>query len=67
MYSIAGAYVPLTMEGNIMVDGILASSYPVNHDLAHIVMTQFLWFPEIIEWVLVRTMDPQLMSTFLKS
>ena len=51
MYSIRGAYVPLTKEGNIIVDGILASSYPVHHDLTHIVMTPFLWFPEIIQWI----------------
>ena len=51
MYSITGAYVPLTKEGNIIVDEILASSYPVHHDLTHIVMTPFLWFPEMIQWI----------------
>ena len=47
-----GAYTPLTKEGNIMVDGVLASCYAShNHDLAHTVMTPTLWFPDIMEWV----------------
>ena len=44
-----GAYVPLTTEGNIVVDGVLASCYtPVYHDLAHIGMTPVQWFPKIV-------------------
>ena len=40
------------MEGNIVVDGELASCYPSSdHDLAHIGMTPMRWFPEIIEWI----------------
>ena len=47
-----GAYVPLTMEGSILVDGILASCYPsVRHDLAHIGMTPMRWFPWMIEQI----------------
>ena len=47
-----GAYVPLTMEGSILVDGILASCYPsVGHDLAHIGMTPMRWFPWMIEQI----------------
>ena len=50
--SITGAYVPLTMEGNIVVDGVLASCYPAaDHDLAHLSMAPLRWFPEIINWV----------------
>ena len=45
-----GAYVPLTFEGIIMVDGVLASCYPsVNHDLSQIGMTPMQWFPEVVE------------------
>ena len=35
-----GAYAPVTMEGNIMVDGVLASCYALvsNHDLVLLVM-----------------------------
>ena len=34
-----GAYTPLTKEGNIVVDGVLASCYAFsNHDLAHTAM-----------------------------
>ena len=47
-----GAYVPLTMEGNIVVDNVLASCYPtVDHDLAHIAMTPIRWLPSIAEWM----------------
>ena len=43
--------MPLTTEGNIVVDGILASCYAdIDHDLAHITMTPMQWFPHIIEW-----------------
>ena len=34
-----GAYVPLTADGNIVVDQILASCYAsFDHDLAHLMM-----------------------------
>ena len=47
-----GAYVPLTMKGSIVVDGVLASCYPsAHHDLAHIAMTPIRWFPKILEWI----------------
>ena len=47
-----GAYVPLTTEGNIIVDGVLASCYPYNHhDLAHISMTPVHWFPQTMNWI----------------
>ena len=43
------------MEGNIMVDGVLASCYPsIDHNLAHFGMTplrSLRWFPEIIKWM----------------
>ena len=47
---ILGAYAPLTMEGNIVVDGVLASCYASSdHDLAHLGMTPMHWFPQIIQ------------------
>ena len=47
-----GAFVPLTKEGNIMVDGILASCYASSHhDLCHVGMTPVQFFPEIIQWI----------------
>ena len=47
-----GAYVPLTIERSIMMDGVLASCYPsVDHDLSHIGMTPMKCFPEIVEWI----------------
>ena len=53
MYNILlGAYTPVTMEGNIVVDGVLASCYAsLDHDLAHLGMTPLRWFPEIIRGI----------------
>ena len=49
---VTGAFVPLTKEGNIVVDNVLASCYAsFDHDLAHNMMTPMQWFPEIIEWM----------------
>ena len=40
------------MEGNIIVDRILASCYPsAHHDYAHIGMALIKWFPEEIDWI----------------
>ena len=48
-----GAYVPLTLEGKIIVDGTLVSCYASrHHDLVHIAMTPIQWFPNIIEWMI---------------
>ena len=48
---IPGAYVPVTMEGNLIVDGILASCYPsFDHDVLHFGMTPLRWFPGMTEW-----------------
>ena len=44
----SGAFVPLTVDGTIIVDGILASCYASSdHDLTHFCMTPIRWFPEI--------------------
>ena len=51
-YLLSGAYVPLTTDGNIVVDQILASCYAsFDHDLAHMMMTPMQWNPEIIEFI----------------
>ena len=49
-----GAYIPLTADGTIVVDGVLASCYAsfFDHDLAHMIMLPMKWFPEILEEVL---------------
>ena len=52
LFIFLGAYVPLTMEGNIIVDGILASCYPsADHDMAHFGMAPIRLFPDIIKKV----------------
>ena len=51
-YFISGDYVPLTAEGNIVVDGVLASCYAsFDHDLAHFIMTPMHFFPEVLDWI----------------
>ena len=41
----------MTNQGNIVVDGVLASCYAsFDHDLAHIAMTPMKKFPALIEW-----------------
>ena len=43
-------YAPLTMEGNIVVDGVLASCYAsYDHDVAHFALQPILWFPGLID------------------
>ena len=49
---ILGAHVPLTEDGNMVVDGVLTSCYAsFNHDLAHFMIKPMQWYPEIIEWI----------------
>ena len=50
--SLSGTYVPLTQEGNIMVDGVLASCYAsVNHDVGYLATAPLRWFPRMMEWM----------------
>ena len=41
------------MEGNIIVNGVLASSYASvsSHDLTHLTMKPIQWFPDAVEWI----------------
>ena len=53
IFSFLGAYVPLTREGNIIVDRVLASCYAsTDHTLAHLGMKPLQWFPEMIQWLI---------------
>ena len=46
-----GAFIPLTMDGNIIVDGVLTSCYAsLDHDLIHVLMTPLQWSPELTKW-----------------
>ena len=52
-FCLSGAHSPLTMEGKIMVDGVLFSCYASipDHDIAHFAMTPMRCFPEIVHWI----------------
>ena len=40
------------MDGNIIIDGVLASCYPsADHDMAHIAMAPMRWYPEVVEMI----------------
>ena len=40
------------MDGNIVVDGVLASCYAFSdHDLAHLTMTPMRWLPKTMDWI----------------
>ena len=48
----SGAFTPVTMDGTIIVDGILASCYAFSdHDMAHIGMSPIRWIPRLIEMI----------------
>ena len=51
--SFPGAYAPLTLKGNIIIDDVLASCYAsVHHDLAHIGMIPIRRVPDVTDWIL---------------
>ena len=55
------------MDGNIVVDRVLASCYASSdHNLAHIGMTPIRWFPEIIGWIFGGKNGPQGYVNFAK-
>ena len=40
------------MEGNIVVDGVLASCYSsADHDMIHTGMLSARWIPDMMEWI----------------
>ena len=47
-----GAYTAMTIDGNIVVDEVLASCYAFSdQNLAHIATIPLRWFPEIMNWI----------------
>ena len=48
----SGAYTPLLVDGNIMVNGVLASCYAyADHDIVHFAMVPMQMYSKAIEWV----------------
>ena len=48
----AGAYVPLTTKGTIIVDRVSASCYAdFDHDLAHFIIRPMEKFTDVMEWI----------------
>ena len=42
----------MTAEGNIIVDGLLASCYSSSdHHMAHFGMVPMRWFPNVVQWM----------------
>ncbi|XP_043247312.1 tiggy-winkle hedgehog protein-like [Amphibalanus amphitrite] len=64
-----GAYVSLTAEGTIVVDGVLASCYAsFDHDWAHAFTAPLRWMPELFESHATRDDDgPRPVVETLKS
>ena len=62
-----GTYTPVTEEGNIVVGGVLASCYASPyHNLSHITMTQFRWFPHLTDWIFGKDKDsPAYVNIFI--
>ena len=53
MLTFSGAYAPLTLKGNIIVDEVLASCYAsAPHDLGHFGMTPIRLLPDITDWIM---------------
>ena len=47
-----GVYSPLTIEGKIIVDGVLTSCYAgFHHDLAHLTMTPMHRLSRVMKWL----------------
>ena len=52
LYVFQGTIVPLTAEGNIVVDGVLASCYAdFPQYLAHLTMTPMQRYSNVMEWI----------------
>ena len=52
--------MPLTTEGNVIVDGILASCHAsTDHDLAFFGMVPMRWFPEVLVWLFGKEDETQ--------
>ena len=42
----------MTLEGTLVVEGVVASCYAsFDHDVAHNVMKPIQWYPEIMQWI----------------
>ena len=68
IFRLLGAFTPVIMEGNIFVDGVLASCYAsYDHTLAHSAMTPIRWFPRITEWIFGRESESLVFANISKN
>ena len=50
--------LPLTTEGNILVDGILTSCYASSHhDLGHLALAPMRYFPKLMDLIFGQSND----------
>ena len=64
---ISGAYVPLTVEGSIIVDDVLASCYAsVDHDIAHFAMAPMKRFPGLVDLFVAENNDSPVFVDIVK-
>lgn len=50
LQSFPGAFVPITMDGTLIVDGVFVSCYTsFSHNIAHNVLAPIRWFPWLFE------------------
>merc|ERR1711894_189690 len=56
--SSTGLYSPLTEQGNIVVENILASCYSdfENHNLQHLAFAPFRWYKHARNWIYSKAM-----------
>ena len=61
-----GLYAPLTVEGTIVVNGVLASCYAsIEHDMAHLILKPMHFFPGMIKWIFAEDNGFSIMLKFV--
>ena len=66
---ILGAYSLLTVQGKLIVEGVLVSCYASfpDHDMAHFAMSPIRWFPEVMDWMFGKEKESPVYVGILKT